>query len=72
MKRIVCEWVSPAQRIEIHHDEVKGEYILMCGLGNIAEFTTPTIYTKVLVTQSDAQTLGNEFLISYGAPKWAK
>ena len=71
MKRISWSWQCPAQRMEIHHDEVTGEYMLMCGLGNTYEFTTPTIHKKILTNESDAETLGQEFLRSYGTPSWA-
>jgi hypothetical protein len=57
--------------MEIHHDEVTGEYVLMCGLGNTYEFTTPTIHKKILTNESDAETLGQESLRSYGTPSWA-
>jgi hypothetical protein len=57
--------------MEIHHDEVTGEYMLICGLGNTYEFTTPTIHKKILTNESDAEALGQEFLRSYGTPKWS-
>ena len=71
MKRISWSWQCPAQRMEIHHDEVTGEYVLMCGLGNTYEFTTPTVHKKILTNESDAEALGQEFLRSYGTPRWA-
>ena len=71
MKRISWSWQCPAQRMEIHHDEDKLEYMLMCGLGNTYEFTTPTVHKKILTNESDAEALGQEFLRSYGTPRWA-
>jgi hypothetical protein len=45
--------------------------VLMCGLGNTYEFTTPTVHKKILTNESDAEALGQEFLRSYGTPSWA-
>lgn len=72
MKRVSWSWQCPAQRMEIHHDEDKGEYTLMCGLGNIHEFITPTVYKKILSSERSAEALGQEFLRSYGTPSWAR
>ena len=71
MKRVSWSWACPAQRMEIHLNEDKLEYTLMCGLGNTHEFTTPTIHKKILLCESDAEALGQEFLRSYGTPNWA-
>lgn len=71
MKRVSWGWQSPVQRMEIHHNEITHEYILMCGSGNIYQFITPTIYKKVLMSQGDAEVLGREYLKTYGPPEWA-
>jgi hypothetical protein len=43
----------------------------MCGLGNTHEFSTPTVHKKILTNERDAEALGQEFLRTYGTPKWA-